>query len=119
MSLYDLLHSTSPNVRFFGAKTLPLKELAMHGSALANGGGGMLIFGISPENPRQVVGTSAYHPYEPVRQILQAQLPVRIDARTYEEHKKRVLVFTVAARPIGVPIPAAGVMRETGWSRSR
>lgn len=111
MSLYDLRHAAdAPSLRFLAAqKGFTIQEAARHCCALANQGGGKLIFGLSPDRPRKVIGSHVFEPYEPVRYILQEQLHVRIVARTYREEKKRVLVFLVAGRPTGVPIQVGGI----------
>ncbi len=114
MSLYDLRHAADdPSLRFLAVqKGCTIREAAMHCCALANQGGGKLIFGLSPAPPHAVIGSRAFQPYEPVRRILQEQLHVRIEARTYREEKKRVLVFLVAGRPTGVPVQVGGI----GWN---
>ena len=77
--------------------------------ALANCGGGKLVFGISDKRPRQVVGSAAFDQPERTRKGLIDKLKVRVDFQIYEYNGKRVLVFDVASRPLGLPIQADGV----------
>ncbi len=77
--------------------------------ALANCGGGKLVFGISDKRPRQVVGSAAFDQPERTRKGLIDKLKVMVDFQIYEYNGKRVLVFDVASRPLGLPIQADGV----------
>lgn len=79
--------------------------------ALANCGGGKLVFGITDERPRQVVGSSAFDQPERTRMGLIDKLKIMVDFQLYEYQGKRVLVFDVASRPIGLPVQADG----TAW----
>lgn len=118
MSLYDLRHAAdAPSLRFLAAqKGFTIQEAARHCCALANQGGGKLIFGLSPDRPRKVIGSHVFEPYEPVRRILQEQLHVRIEARTYHEGDKRVLVFSVSPGPMDTLVQWGGVSwGYEGW----
>jgi ATP-dependent DNA helicase RecG len=77
--------------------------------ALANCGGGKLIFGISDKRPRQVVGSKAFDQPERTRKGLIDKLRVMVDFQLYEHEGKRILVFDVASRPIGLPVQVDGV----------
>lgn len=77
--------------------------------ALANCGGGMLVLGISDERPRQVVGSAAFDQPERTRKGLIDKLHVMVDFQLLEDDGKRVLVFAVAGRPLGLPVQADGV----------
>jgi ATP-dependent DNA helicase RecG len=76
--------------------------------ALANCGGGKLVLGITDKRPRKVVGSTAFEQPEETRRILIEKLRVRIDFILYDYKDKRVLVFEVASRPIGLPVQADG-----------
>ncbi len=76
---------------------------------LANCGGGQLVFGISDKRPRQVVGSEAFAQPERVREGLMDKLRVMVDFALLEEEGKRVLLFNVAARPLGLPVQVDGV----------
>ncbi len=77
--------------------------------ALANCGGGSLVFGISDKRPRKVVGSTAFEQPERTRKGLIDQLKVMVDFQLYEQDGKRVLVFSVASRPIGLPVQVDGI----------
>jgi len=77
--------------------------------ALANCGGGKFILGISDKRPRKVVGSAAFDQPERTRQGLIEKLRVRVDFQIYEQDKKRVLVFEIASRPIGLPVQVDGI----------
>lgn len=77
--------------------------------ALANCGGGKLVFGITDKCPRQVVGSEAFDQPERTRKGLIDKLHVMVDFQLYEHEGKRVLVFDVASRPAGLPVQVEGV----------
>ena len=77
--------------------------------ALANCGGGKLIFGITDKRPRQVVGSLAFDQPERTRKGLIDKLKVMVDFQLYDYEGKRVLVFDVASRPLGLPVQVDGV----------
>ena len=77
--------------------------------ALSNCGGGKLVFGISDKRPRQVVGSAAFDQPERTRKGLIEKLKVMVDFQLYEYDEKRVLVFDVASRPLGLPVQVDGV----------
>jgi len=89
------------------------EKLAKYCCALANEGGGKMILGVSDKRPRQVVGTRAFPQREDVRRSLMEQIPLRIEILEIPHSGKRVLVFDVPTRPVGVPIK----YRNTYWSR--
>ena len=76
--------------------------------ALANCGGGKLIFGITDSRPRKVVGSAAFDQPERTREILIEKLRIHVDFQLYEYNGKRVLVFEIASRPVGLPIQVNG-----------
>ena len=77
--------------------------------ALANCGGGKLIFGITDKRPRMVVGSYAFEQPERTRKGLIDKLRVMVDFQLYYHDGKRVLVFDVASRPLGLPVLADGI----------
>lgn len=77
--------------------------------ALANCGGGKLVFGISDKRPREVVGSKAFDQPERTRKGFIDKLHIMVDFQLYEENGKRVLVFEVAGRPLGLPVQADGI----------
>ncbi|MDR1689292.1 MAG: putative DNA binding domain-containing protein [Clostridiales bacterium] len=77
--------------------------------ALANCGGGQLILGITDKRPRQVVGSKAFEQPERTRKGLIDKLHVMVDFQVLEYMGKRVLVFNVASRPVGLPVQVDGI----------
>ncbi len=77
--------------------------------ALANCGGGKLVFGISDKRPRKVVGSEAFDQPERTRKGLIDKLKVAVDFQLFNPDGKRVLVFDVASRPLGLPVQVDGV----------
>ena len=77
--------------------------------ALSNSGGGKLVLGITDERPRKVVGSKAFSQPERTREGLANKLRVKVDFAVYNHEGNRVLVFEVAARPIGVPVQVNGI----------
>ena len=77
--------------------------------ALANNGGGKLVFGITDKRPRSVVGSLAFDQPERTRMGLIEKLKVNIDFQILSHVGKRVLVFDVNSRPIGLPVQCDGI----------
>jgi len=77
--------------------------------AMANCGGGKLVLGISDKRPREVTGTAAFEQPERTRNSLIEKLHVRVDFQLYESVGKRILVFEVAGRPVGLPVQVDGI----------
>lgn len=77
--------------------------------ALANCGGGKLVFGISDKRPRRVIGSEAFGQPERTRKGLMDKLKVSVDFQLYDCDGKRVLVFDVASRPLGLPVQLNGI----------
>lgn len=85
-------------------------ELRKYASALANAGGGRIVFGVSDERPRRVVGSQAFEQPERTRKGLMESLRINIDFELFNEGRPdRVLAFVVPSRPIGLPVQADGV----------
>lgn len=78
--------------------------------ALANCGGGMLVLGITDKRPRKVVGSEAFDQPERTRKGLIDKLKVMVDFQILKDSEgKRVLVFSVTSRPMGLPVQVDGI----------
>ena len=86
--------------------------------ALANNGGGKLVFGITDKRPRSVVGSAAFDQPERTRMGLIEKLKINVDFQIFNEGG-RVLVFDVKSRPIGLPVQYDGVARAIRSSPCR
>lgn len=111
MTVEELLEAKEgENVQFKEAKNrFDSGEAARCCCALANCGGGKLVFGITDKRPRQVVGSSAFDQPERTRMGLIGKLKIMVDFQLYEYQGKRVLTFDVASRPLGLPVQCDGV----------
>ena len=98
------------NIEFKKAeRTFEFDELVKYACAIANCGGGYVVLGITDERPRQVVGSQAFQQPERTRSGLMERLGLGIDFHLLSHEDKRVLVFDVPARPVGVPIQDKGI----------
>lgn len=84
------------------------EELTKYCVALANEGGGKILFGVSDKRPRQVVGTNAFNQPERTRSGLIQRLHLNIDFDEILHSDGRVLVFHIPHRPLGVAIQWEG-----------
>ena len=111
MTIEELLNAKEgEQYQFKEAKTrFDSGEAARCCCALANCGGGKLIFGITDKRPRKVVGSAAFEQPERTRKGLIDKLKVMVDFQLYTHDEKRVLVFDVASRPLGLPVLVDGV----------
>ena len=111
MTIEELLESQEgEHIQFKEAKNrFSFDEAAQCCCALSNCGGGKLVFGITDERPRKVVGSLAFDQPERIRKGLIDKLRVMVDFQLYEYRGKWVLVFDVAGRPLGLPVQANGV----------
>lgn len=97
-------------VQFKEAKNrFDLGEAAKCCCALANNGGGALVLGITDKRPRSVVGSSAFEQPERARMNLIEKLKINVDFQLFYHEGKRILVFDVMGRPIGLPVQYEGV----------
>ena len=110
-AIIELLNAKEgEQVQFKEAKNrFDSSETARICCALSNCGGGKLVFGISDKRPRQVIGSAAFDQPERTRKGLIEKLKVMVDFQLYEYKGKRVLVFDVASRPLGLPVQVDGV----------
>ena len=98
------------DIQFKEAKRhFDFEEAARYCCALSNCGGGKLVFGISDQRPRKVVGSEAFDQPERTRKELIEKLKVMVDFQLFDRDGKRVLVFDVAERPVGLPVQTKGV----------
>jgi ATP-dependent DNA helicase RecG len=113
--LKELLESKEgENIEFKEAKrSFEFDNLVKYACAVANAGGGCIILGVSDRRPRQVVGTSAFPQPERTRAGLIERLHLRFDFVERHSEGKRVLVFLVPPRPVGMPIQDKGIY----WAR--
>lgn len=68
-----------------------------------------MVFGITDKRPRSVVGSAAFDQPERTRMGLIEKLKVNVDFQLFNYEEKRVLVFDVKSRPIGMPVQYDGV----------
>lgn len=111
MDIKKLLNAKEgENIEFKEAKQrFDFEELAKYACAIANRGGGKIVLGISDKRPRKVVGSSAFAQPERTRNCLMQRLRVKIDFEELNENGLRVLVFTIASRPVGLPVQVNGI----------
>ncbi len=111
MTIEELLNAKEgEQYQFKEAKTrFDSGEAARCCCALANCGGGKLIFGITDKRPRKVVGSAAFEQPERTRKGLIDKLKVMVDFQLYYHDGKRVLVFDVASHPLGLPVLVDGI----------
>lgn len=79
-----------------------IEDLLKYCCALANEKGGRLILGVTDKKPRTVTGSNALLNLDKVKEQL-SHLVLRIEIEVLDYHGKRVLVFDVPSRPLGVP----------------
>ena len=111
LTIKELLEAKEgERVQFKEAKNrFDSNEAARCCCALANCGGGKLVFGITDKRPRQVVGSAAFEQPERTRKGLIDKLKIMVDFQLYSFEGKRVLVFEVSSRPLGLPVQSDGV----------
>lgn len=83
-------------------------KLTQYCCALANEGGGKIVLGVTDKMPRTIVGSQACRNLDKTKSDLITRLHLRIEAEEVIVNDKRVVVFTVPPRPIGVPIQYQG-----------
>jgi ATP-dependent DNA helicase RecG len=76
--------------------------------AISNEGGGHLILGVTDKMPRQIVGSGAFFNVDQLKRDLSLKLNIRVDIYELLPESKRVLIFSVPKRPIGMPIQYEG-----------
>ena len=99
------------HVEFKEAKnSYEFDKLVKYSCALANCGGGKVVLGVSDSRPRLIVGSSAFPQPERTRNSLIEKLHIRVDFHLYEQEGKRILVFEIAGRPLGLPVQVDGIV---------
>lgn len=111
MTIEELLESKEgEQIQFKEAKNrFDSDDAARCCCGLSNCGGGKLVLGITDKRPRKVVGSNAFDQPERTRSGLIDKLKVMVDFQILESEGKRVLVFDVKGRPIGLPVQVDGV----------
>jgi ATP-dependent DNA helicase RecG len=84
------------------------EKLVKYCCALANEGGGKVVLGVTDRKPRTVVGSNAFENLERTKAGLVDRLHLRIEVELFHWESKRVLIFHVPPRPIGMPIQYNG-----------
>ena len=98
------------NIEFKKAENaFEFDELAKYACAIANRGGGCVVLGVTDKRPRQIVGSLAFEQPERTRNGLMERLHLRVDFHLLNPDGKRVLVFDIPPRPVGVPIQDRGI----------
>ncbi|GHT44170.1 hypothetical protein AGMMS49965_19350 [Bacteroidia bacterium] len=78
--------------------------------ALANEGGGYLMFGVKEDKPNEVVGTEfAKGETRALSDEIYKRLEIRVEFEELFEGDKRVLIFKIPSRPPGATLKFEGV----------
>lgn len=106
LSLPDLLNAKEgENLEFKEKKQhFDFEELVKYACAIANCGGGHVVYGVTDKRPRQVVGTAAIEQPERTRRGLMDRIGLPFDFQLLKEEDKRVVVFIIPPRPVGMPV---------------
>ncbi len=106
LTLHDLLAAKEgENLEFKEKKhRFDFEELVKYACAIANCGGGHIVYGVTDKRPRQVVGTTAIEQTERTRRGLMDRIGLPFDFQLFEEDGKRVVVFIIPPRPVGMPV---------------
>jgi ATP-dependent DNA helicase RecG len=102
VDVWRALESEHQNLEFKEAKTgYDSARTAEYCVALANEGGGHLLFGIADKPPRPVVGTSACSNVSGMADSLFRKIGFRVDVEEVSHPDGRVVVFHIPTRPKG------------------
>lgn len=114
--LQQLLNSSEDEKLEFKAASsnFHFEKLVKYCAALANEGGGYMVLGVTDKRPRTVVGSQAFSDLARTKAGLVQKLHLRIEATELDYQGKRVVIFAVPARPIGMPLAVEGAY----WMRS-
>lgn len=98
------------NLEFKEAKNhFDFEELVKYCVAIANEGGGKIIFGVTDSIPRKIVGSQSFNSIERTKAGLFERLHIiRIDIEEINHQDGRVLVFNIPSRPMGIPLEYKG-----------
>ncbi len=89
-------------------KNFHFEKLVEYCVALANEGGGYIVFGVTDKPPRQVVGTTIFDPPAKTTGSIYERLHFKVASTELSHPDGRVLVFSVPSRPKGHPIEYQG-----------
>jgi ATP-dependent DNA helicase RecG len=93
------------HLEFKEAKTqYDSEKLTKYCVAIANEGGGHIVFGITNKKPRRVVGTNAFTDVSKLKRDQSQRVRLHIDATEAFHPDGRVVVISVPPRPIGMPM---------------
>jgi ATP-dependent DNA helicase RecG len=84
------------------------EKLVEYCVALANEGGGKIIFGVTDKRPRRVVGSQAFQELPRTRAGILERLHFRVNAAEIAHPDGRVVVFDVPSHSVGVPVQHRG-----------
>ena len=99
----------TPGLEFKEAKTShDWEKTVQYCVALANEGGGHLVFGVSNNMPRKVVGSAACSNTIKYADDLFQALSFRVDVSEVAHPDGRVVVLTIPGRPKGTPLQYKG-----------
>ena len=102
INLWRSSPSEHQRLEFKEAKTqFDFRTLCKYCVALANEGGGQLLFGIADKPPRPVVGTTAVNNPIGMAEKLFQTLGFRVDVEAVNHSDGRVVVFHIPSRPRG------------------
>jgi ATP-dependent DNA helicase RecG len=99
------------------SNTFDKDKLVKYCAAIANEGGGHLVFGVTDKRPRKVIGSKAYSSADELNQIkafIVKELGIRAQTAELDHPDGRVLVFKIPPRPQGQPIGLQGAF----WMRA-
>lgn len=85
-----------------------LDKLKKYCNAIANECGGHLILGVDNNFPHKVVGTNAFQNPDSLKKDLLDSLKLRVEIEVLTYDGKRVLIFEIPSRPIGMPLQYKG-----------
>ena len=102
VDLWRQARSEHQRLEFKEAKTqFDSRRLHEYCVALANEGGGYLLFGVADKPPREVVGTQAFPDTVAAAEKLFQAVGFRVDIEEVAHPRGRVLVFHIPSRPRG------------------
>lgn len=104
-----VMDSETEHLEFKEAKNnFHFEKLVDYCVALANEGGGHIVFGVTDKPPRQVVGSAVFESPAKTAGSVYERLHIKVVATELEYEGKRVLIISVPSRPLGQPIEYKG-----------
>lgn len=101
--------SEDEHIEFKEAKSnFHFEKLVAYCAALANEGGGRIVFGVTDKPPRKVVGTSAFDLPEKTVAGIYERIQLKVHWEEINHINGRVLIFEVPSRPVGHPLHYEG-----------